>query len=373
MKELINQKYNYFIEHPFWSSKWAYAMSAVIIFYFISFYLAVPVNLTIYHMVVGDLYDYSNLESIANKSFIIHSKLITLGFILSILLIARKNINLMLFTAITFIVFVFPIYEFIDNYIHEILFKTGIYNFAIREGGSQVNPQYTRILLFILSSFVLLVLFLNKKTRTIDRTFMLLISGAVIITTFFFHMAIPMGSLKLSKAEKVNEFVKIMVEAPIGYACKNKNCFVLDQDFNVVNKIILNNTIKDDFEDSFIRGAKLFYSKPENKMSYYFKTLGNFIGTDTTFSSCLYRVREKVFLCSFDNTQMRSQGLLAKIWFSLLCAIAHFTWIFLGSGLLFIHKDKIIQKIVTSRMNQSKKSSDPVEKSSTDLEIKSQE
>lgn len=352
-KNQISEKLQKVVELPIWNNKWFVVAQLLLIFYFVSFKVAYPVNLTIYHFFNGSLFQMDILKELSNSSFLIHSKMITLGFVLLVILLFKRSLNLIQFTLTVVAVFLLPIYEWIDLYGHETVFNLGLYNPIMREGATQVNPQYTRIVLFILGFIALFVMVILKKTRTIDRAFMFLIAGSMIITTFLFHVAIPMGTLKLSKDEKIKAFYTELIEVPIGYACRNKNCYVFDLQFKQESKKILLDSIKEEDQDTFIAEAKKYFSNGKNKNYPYLKSVGNFIGTDTTFSACIFRARENKYLCTFDNQQMISQGLLAKIWFALLTAIAHFTWIFFGFGLLFLHKYHKIQKIVTTRMNQS--------------------
>ncbi len=353
LKNDVKEKVQLISDLPIWNNKWFVAAQLLVLFYFISFKIAYPVNLTVYHFFNGSLFQMEVLKDLSNTSFLIHSKMITLGFVLLLILLFKKSLNLIQFTLTVIAVFLLPIYEWIDIYGHETVFNLGVYNSIMREGATQVNPQYTRIVLFILGFIALFVMVLMKKTRTMDRVFMFLIAGSMIVTTFFFHIAIPMGTLKLSKDEKIKSFYTELIEVPIGYACRNKNCYVFDLQFKQESKKILLNSIKEEDQDVFISEAKKYFSNDKNKNYPYLKSVGNFVGTDTTFSACIFRAKENKFLCTFDNQQMISQGFLAKIWFALLTAIAHFFWIFFGFGLLFLHKYYKIQKIVTSKMNQS--------------------
>ncbi len=350
VKNNIQEKFQKVAELSFWNNKWFVVAQLLVLFYFISFKVAYPVNLTVYHFFNGSLFQLEILKTLSNNSFFIHSKMITLGFVLLVILLFKRNLTLFQFTLTVVAVFLSPIYEWIDIYGHETIFNMGIYNPIMREGATQVNPQYTRIVLFLLAFIALTVLVLIKKTRTMDRAFMFLIAGSMIITTFLFHVAIPMGTLKLSKDEKIKAFYTELIEVPIGYACRNKNCYVLDLQFKQESKKILLDSIKEEDQENFIAEAKKYFSNEKNKNYPYLKSVGNFIGTDTTFSACIFRAKENKFLCTFDNQQMVSQGLLAKIWFALLTAIAHFIWIFFGFGLLFLHKYRKIQKVVTSNM-----------------------
>lgn len=350
IKNNVTEKIQKFRDSPIWENKWFVAAQLLVLFYFISFKVAYPVNQTVYHFFNGSLFQMDVLKDLSNSAFLIHSKMITLGFVLLVILLFKRNISLLQFTLTVVAVFILPIYEWIDMYGHETVFSLGLYNSIMREGATQVNPQYTRIVLFVIGLIALIVLVIRKKTRTMDRAFMLLITGSIIITTFLFHIAIPMGTLKISKDEKIKAFYTEIIEVPIGYACRNKNCYVLDTQFKQESKKILLDSIKQEDQDNFILEAKNYFSNEKNRNYPYLKAVGNFVGTDTTFSACIYRAKENKFLCTFDNQQMISQGLLAKIWFALLTAIAHFIWIFFGFGLLFLHKYRKIQKIVTSNM-----------------------
>ncbi len=316
------------------------------IFYFISFDILFPINKVILSFFSGDLFDLNNLKYLADNMVYSHAKVMTVGFLLMCFLIFKRTISIIEFTILNAFVFIFDIYEFMDNYLHGFLFSTGIFNSLLRQGATEINPQYTRILLFLVGFIALSIMICFKNKRTIDRAFVFIISASMIITTFVFHLAIPMGLFKLDKQEKIELFVKNIEELPIKYLCKDKSCLVIDKSFKEENIISKAGNVVFSEQENFISSAKEFLSNDKNKNLTYVAISGNFIGTDVILKACRIKEEESVTLCYFDNKSTEKVALMSKLWFAFLTCLAHFIWIYFGLGLLLLHKNRIVSKLV---------------------------
>ncbi len=288
-----------------------------ILCWFLFFELINPISKVLFAHFNGEL--NNNLKYFSDLAFQSHEKMLTLSFVLLLYVFLKKTISFFEFFLLNIIVFFGGIYEFLDKYVHPLLFKIGIFNSILREGATEINPQYTRILLFIVFYIGLLVLIFIKQKRSIDRTFVFLISSSVLITTFLFHISIPMSFLSFYKHEKIYLVMSEAKYAERNYFCNNKICSEVSmEDFN------------------------------KNERQEYIKTSGNFIGTESVIEGCILREHENIYICFVDSKSLFSMGYLSKTWFAFLTAVAHGFWIYFGFLFLFLHKRKIIRKLASA-------------------------
>jgi hypothetical protein len=299
--------------------------------------------LIIYDFINGSIFNTKVLVELTDKVVSIHSNLLTLGFLITLLVIIKKRITLINFGAVLFISWFLGIYEFMDETLHPLLMKTGVFSKFLRPGILELNPQYTRLLLFLIATITLFVLVCRNKTRTIDRSFVLLINLSMIITTFIFHLAIPMGILKYAKTERLNNYVETMTQLPNDFFCKNKTCVFFDEKFiEKKEKFVGERALVDQF-NGFINYSKNFFSNKENLDFPVYGSAGDFIGTKSIFHACALKGDE--FICAFDSNSMKNYGLISKAMFAFIVSIAHAIWIFCGLYLLSMHKSRSIRKL----------------------------
>lgn len=297
----------------------------------------------VFNFINGSFFTGSILNELTNKIVSIHANLLTLGFLLTLFLILNKRITLINFGVILFISWFLSIYEFMDEKLHPLLMKIGIFSSFLRPGISELNPQYTRLFLFILATIVLFALAYRNKTRTIDRSFVLLVNISMIVTTFIFHLAIPMGILKYAKQDRLNTYVENMIELPNEFFCKNKTCVFFNETFEEKKeKFIGQRDLSNQFIN-FMDYSKQFFADKNNLEFPVYGSAGDFVGTNTTFHVCV--LKNKEFICAFDNDGMKNYGLIAKAMFAFLVSIAHAVWIFGGLYLLSMHKNRSIKKL----------------------------
>jgi hypothetical protein len=297
----------------------------------------------IYNFINGSIFADKVLINLADKIVKVHANLLTLGFLLTLFIILNKRITLINFSVVLFVSWFLSIYEFIDEKLHPLVMKTGLLSSFLRPGISELNPQYTRLILFLLSSIVLFTLVYRSKTRTIDRSFILLVNISMIITTFIFHLAIPMGVLKYAKEDRLNTYVENMIELPNEFFCKNKTCVFFSENFDEKkDKFIGQRDLSNQFIN-FMDYSKQFFSDKNNLEFPVYGSAGDFVGTNTTFHACV--LKNKEFLCAFDSKAMKNYGLIAKTMFAFLVSIAHAVWIFGGLYLLSMHKNRSIKKL----------------------------
>ncbi len=298
---------------------------------------------TIYGFINGAVFNDKKLSSLADNIVSVHAKLLTLGFLLAVFIVVKKRITLINFSVILFISWFLGLYEFMDKYVHPLLMNTGIFSSFLRSGATELNPQYTRLTLFLLATIILFVLSYRNKTRTIDRSFILLINLSMVVTTFIFHLAIPMGLLKYTKEERLNTYVTNAQELPVEFFCKNKTCIFFDEKFEEKTEKFIGNREMSEQYSGFVNYSKEFFSHNENLVYPVYGNAGDFVGSTSTFQLCLFK--DKEFICAFDNNSMKNYGTLSKAIFAFLVSIAHGIWIFGGLLLLAMHKTRAIKKI----------------------------
>lgn len=291
----------------------------------------------------GTIFQENVLKDLSDSVVSVHSNLLTFGFLLATFLIFKRKLTLISFGVILASSWLLGIYEFMDNTLHPLLMKTGIFSSFMRPGIPGLNPQYTRLTLFLVSTFVLLLISLRNKTRSIDRSFVTLITLSMVVTTFIFHLAIPMGILKYAREDRMNTFVENMIELPNDIFCKNKTCMFFDEKFNEkADRFIGDRELTKNF-NQMIEYSKDFFANQNNLNKPVYGNSGDFIGVASTFFACQNKNDE--FICAFDNNSMKNYGLLSKVLFAFLVSIAHGVWIFGGLFLLSLHKSRAIKKL----------------------------
>lgn len=295
------------------------------------------------NFISGSIFNNKVLTELADKVVSVHANLLTLGFLLTLFVVIKKRITLINFGIILFVSWFLNVYELMDEQLHPLLMHTGIFSAFLRPGISELNPQYTRLLLFLLSTIVLFILSYRNKTRTIDRSFILLINISMIVTTFIFHLAIPMGVLKYAKEDRLNTYVENMIELPNEFFCKKKTCIFFNEKFEEKNeKFIGQRDLANQFS-GFVSYSKQFFEDKNNLEFPVYGSAGDFVGTNSIFHACL--LKDKEFICAFDNEAMKNYGLISKTMFAFLVSIAHAVWIFGGIYLLSMHKNRSIKKL----------------------------
>ncbi len=304
----------------------------------------------------GKLNDYDVLFRVNDNAVSVHSKIITLAFVLMLVALIRRNLSLIGFSVSLFVSFELDLYEFLDKVVHPFLMSLGVFDSFKRSGIEDINPQYTRLFLFVFVAILLVLTSLWKKTRTLDRSFITIISLSVIVTSFLFHMAIPMSILKYTRIDRMNSFVEQIVELPSDYFCKNKTCLFFDKEFKERQELFVGSKELANQFNGFIESSKSFYSLAENRKHRLHGNSGNFVGVISIFHACIYKDNGGM-LCAIDDKSMKDYGRLAQLWFAFLTSMAHGFWIFGGVLLLSLHKNRKIKHLVGERSNVVKNTS----------------
>lgn len=299
------------------------------------------------------IFEYNDLLNLRSHIFRVHSALLMTPLYLLIVSLFKKHIKLYDFALAIVFSFILPTYEWFDNYIHPILFKTHIFDMFLQSGQTVLNPQYTKLLIYVLLVIILLGLQLFKKGRTVDRIFILLISSSVLITVFIFHITIPMGYFKFTKYQLQENLVQQMNAESEELYCKDKSCFLLDKDLNLKksNKNADIELLKT--YSYFTHGIKNFYDKT-HKDEIFTSALGDFRGQEFDYIISAAQPRGEDYFIIMDEKVAKKYARHSEIWFSFLTSCAHFIWIFGGMTLLFIHKQRFFRKL-SPRLNHDLK------------------
>lgn len=285
----------------------------------------------------GSLLD-SGLDETAEMIISVHSDVMTSALLLVVVMLFRRSLSTLGFTAALLGSFVLGVYDIMDKDIHPLIVALGVYG-EVPVGGSLVgvNPQVTRMVAFFGLTATLFVLCLVKKTRTRDRIFVLLIAGAVIVTTFLFHIALPMGTLRFEKNRVADMLLNEARYTPVDAFCTHRTCMFIDAGFaEVASKRIASDPLP--FDD-FVKHSREHVTRG-NPTKYVRST--SLKGATFAVDACLPRHDERApateYLCFSDAHTLDGLGRTTAAWMGFLSSAAHATWLFGGTFLLFLHK-----------------------------------
>ena len=290
-----------------------------------------------------ELYQYDNLLEILSSIFTVHSGLLIVPIWLMLVLFFKRNLKLYHFSIALCLSFFISSYEILDNYLHPFLESLHIYDYFLREGQVVLNPQFTKILLYLICISIMLFLCLNKKKRTIDRVFILLISLSVIITTIIFHIAIPMGYFKFIKNEQQILLINNL-KSSVNFKdfCIQKDCLSLNKTLEITN-IISGSNNNFNNHSYFKNRINRFFSENDFD-SIYSDSLGSFEGQKFDYILTAVMKNKDDYIVVMDDKVLKPYARQSEIWFCFLSSLAHFVWIYGGILLLFIHKKRFLKR-----------------------------
>lgn len=285
----------------------------------------------------GSLMDH-RLEEVSADIVSLHADLLTAALILAVGMIVRRVMTRYVFAVALAGSFGLGLYDIMDHVIHPLIVDTGVFTLIGKSAANGINPQFTRAIVLILATGTLLGMCVFSSTRTRDRAFSLLISGAVIVTTTLFHLALPMGVLRYEKERIATILVAEAGLVPATEFCTEKACLFLDDDFNEVEaKRIATSPLP---PSEFLAGSRDAVMTGGHRTKYVRST--SFAGTTFAVDGCLERpVTDGTvtrYLCFSDAHALDGLGLTVAAWMGFLCASAHATWLFGGAFLLWLHK-----------------------------------
>jgi len=316
---------------------------SVVILAGVFFYCIFNFFLVINYFRVGDLLNNYNLKLLFQDIVFVHSGLITSGFLLVLYALFKKKMMLIEFTLITLLGFFSGLYGYMDTVIHESLFNSGVYGFLMREGQSILNPQYTRIFLYIAVLLLLFFVIILSKAYKLQRVFIFLIGASILSTTIIFHFAIPMGYFKFVRNNALYEMGYEIQNKEIKDICKQKNCVVFDSNWKVVFK---DDEISEDFLEFYdpqIAPIRDMFDKFGAK--YYSNFLSNFRGNTFDYVPVIVVKGDNNFILITDESLTTGYSRISELVFVSITVVAHLFWYFLGFALYILHSGRKIYRL----------------------------
>lgn len=316
-----------------------------------SFIILNGVYIVIHYAITSHLTQYNDLKFVLSKIFRTHSALLMLPIWMMFFVICLKKCNLFYFSISIIFSFIIPSYYFFDNVLHPFLFNLHLYDFLLREGQTVLNPQYTKLLIYIILLIALIGMSISKKYRNIDRIFMSLITSSVLITLFLFHIALPMGIFKFSISQLENNLERESKITSLENLCRDRSCFIIDDKLNVIKQNKSNSKEIINQYSYFFYHAIDYYKDENHKILT--GALGNFKGQEFDYIITIVKKEKDNYFVVMDENIGKSYSRQSEIWFSFLTTCAHFIWIYGGMLLLWQHKNRILKKR-KQIMNESK-------------------
>lgn len=285
----------------------------------------------------GSLLD-GRLDETAETIISLHADVLTTALLLIFVMLFRRSLTAIGLAVAVSGAFVFGVYDFMDNVIHPALLEFGVYDFVTRGGQAGVTPQVSRSFALLGSATALLLLCLFWKTRTRDRVFVLLIAGAVIVTTIIFHLALPMGLLRFEKDRVADMMLTEARYMPLEVFCHDRTCMFLDGEFREIGaKRIASHPLP---PSEFVERSAQAVIEGGNATKFVRST--SFNGTTFSIDGCLPRRDERQqptdYMCFSDARMLDGLGRTTAAWMGFLSSAAHATWLFGGTFLLWLHK-----------------------------------
>lgn len=302
-------------------------------------------NYTFYHHL-----DSEYQKEIVNKNLFTHTILLYTPIFLSFFAIIKKKIGLKEFTLAIIFSYLsnrFQVFDLIHSYIQ----NSFIFDYIRSKGRVIINNQYTRIVFYISLILILFLQVLIKKTRTLSRIMVLMITTSCLITVVIFHIAVPMGVFK-SVLDDKTEVQKYEIEnLKKEDVCKFKKCYkITNNQVEIISKNKKPENLKQ-YEFIINKGMYLI-NKEEN---YIFSESVN-VNAGFLFDYDIITMKKEgsSFFIIIDDLSMRKFSRESEIMFSFLAIVAHFVWIFGGLLLLEFHYYKLKKRMLLEKEKDNK-------------------
>lgn len=298
--------------------------------------------------VQGNIYSNTSLIFLQQKISRVHGSLLMVPMFIGLFMVFIKKLKLWHLAISIAGGFLLDSYQFLDHTIHPFLFSLHIYDFLLRSGQTILNPQYTKIFIFLVILIVLIIQSFIKKYRSVDRIFLSLIVSSVLVTTLIFHFALPMGMFKIAKKELENSLIEKIIFQDKKLLCEIRECFVLDDSFKIISQSNSANT--ETFKNYSFFIAQVAPQLNENNR-FFSTSLGDFQGQGFDYIiTVLEKTNDNYFLV-YDKKASNKVSRHSEIWFAFLSATAHLIWVYGGLALLFLHKQVMFRKL-SPRLNK---------------------
>lgn len=290
---------------------------------------------------INHQFEYEYQKNVVKNILYSHTILLYTPIFLSMICLFKRKIGFKEFT-ISFLLGYFANEYGVFNIIHNFLETTPIFDILRQNGRTTINNQYTRIIFYFINILLLLFLVARKKTRTLSRIMILLITSSCLFTVSIFHVAIPMGMFKAVQKDKADISEYEIKNYPKEVSCENKNCYEIY--FNGKVKVI---------KETKELGSLNEYSWVIDKGNYLMNknnkdTFAQAVNIKSEFlfeyNIMAMKKEDNHYFVTIDPFSMRKFSRESEITFAFLATLAHFIWIFGGLILLEFHYYKFNQR-----------------------------
>lgn len=294
---------------------------------------------TIKGVIIYDIYhqfDYNYQKNVVGNNLFTHSMLLYTPIFLSFITLFKRKISLVDFAIALLLSYMAIQNEWFD-YIHNFIQNSFIFDKLKESGRTVINNQYTRIIFYILLIVGLLIQVLRKKTRTISKIMILIMTTSCLFTVTVFHVAIPMGMFKaVLKDKEQNQKFEIENYSP-QEICKTRNCYNVYENGNLE---IISEVEKTDFKQYDRILYKGIYIMNQQHLGTFSEAVAVNVGFLFDYDIITMKKEGDKYFTTVDNKSIRKFSRESEIMFSFLAIVAHFIWIFGTLILIEFHNYK---------------------------------
>lgn len=290
---------------------------------------------------INHQFEYEYQKEVVQNILYSHTILLYTPIFLSIICLIKRKIGFKEFT-LSFILAYFANQYGWFNIIHNFLEQTPIFDVLKQNGRTTINNQYTRIIFYILDILFLLFLVVRKKTRTLSRVIILLVTTSCLLTVSIFHVAIPMGMFKSVQKDKSEIAEYEIKNYPKEVVCATRNCYEVSFDGKIktINEIESLNDFNE-YEWVIKKGNYLMSQNHKDTFAQAVNVRSKFLFEYNILSM---KLEKNGFFIVIDPKSMRKFSRESEITFAFLATLAHFIWIFGALILLEFHYYKFNKK-----------------------------
>ena len=239
----------------------------------------------------------------------------------------------------------------IDTHLHQFLVEFSLYPpvFVTIASDGSVNPQYAKLLLFVIFTGILAARVSKPAERTMDRTFILIAVCSVLATTAIFHRVIPAGSLADQKQDAryiLNYATKLQG------AEQKKYCDYLAVQCSEVSDV---DDARETIQKNEINPDTIGVTRDLDPGATIQSSTGAFGRFGFRVKTIIYKPPHdgKKGVLVIDTKHLQMAQWKAEIQFSFMAILAHGTWILIALGLITLHKSRARFKISHPEQAQS--------------------
>ncbi|GAB5389257.1 MAG: hypothetical protein Alpg2KO_22250 [Alphaproteobacteria bacterium] len=224
----------------------------------------------------------------------------------------------------------------LDVKLHDLLLAADLYpGFVPRTQQGFVNPQYAKLLVYTLALIGVIPLMVRKRWRSLDRVWVVMVAGAVLVTTAVFHLVIVHGAYTYAGEERKTLIeTALKLDDPRGFEDFCRTYRFECQTQPVTSDIRFGLPHERAIFDQMRAEAE---ADPDNPRIHSWQNarpgdLDLVLVANYGAAARDGQIRMVIDSASFTAVNHRFVG-----WFSALSITAHLIWIFGGMGTLYLH------------------------------------